>query len=268
MSTRSPAVADRFYQGSPERLERQLDTLVSPVENPVHALAVVSPHAGYVYSGKVAGAVFSRTEAASVYVVLGPNHRGFGAPAALMTSGTWRMPWGLVDINEDLARQFLDRSTLLSDDETAHHHEHSLEVQLPFIHRIAPSASIVPLVLSVRDYGACEEIGTALSEAVRAAKETVTIVASTDMSHYEPHQVAMRKDQPAIEAIKALDPFGLYSYVVKNRITMCGVIPTVIALIAAKKLGATTAELIQYSTSGEESGDFSQVVGYAGLLIT
>ncbi|MFC1851243.1 AmmeMemoRadiSam system protein B [candidate division CSSED10-310 bacterium] len=265
---RKAAVANQFYEGDPRRLEKQLDTFFEPGLEQKKVIAVVSPHAGYIYSGKVAGAVFSRINPASTYVILGPNHRGFGSSVGIMSAGSWEMPWGEVSINHDLATNIGENSPLVSEDEFAHQFEHSLEVQVPFINRISPQATIVPISLSIRDYNPCEEIGHALATAISDYGEVTTIVASTDMSHYEPHEVAKRKDQPAIDAIVALEPKKLFDYVKKHRVSMCGVIPTVITLLAAKELGAVNAELILYMTSGETSGDYHQVVGYAGLCIS
>lgn len=268
MVQRKPAVAHQFYEGEADRLERQLDRLIPEGLEKSAALGVVSPHAGYIYSGKVAGAVFARVEASASYVILGPNHRGRGSSAGITSQGEWLMPWGSVPLDQDLAAGIMARCDLVTEDPLSHLHEHSLEVQIPFIHRVAPQAAIVPLALSVRDYSRCEDLGEAIAEAIVESGRRVTIVASTDMTHYEPHEVATRKDKPAIDAIVALDPRGLYDYVVSNRVTMCGLIPTVVMLLAAVKLGATAAELIQYSTSGETSGDYQQVVGYAGLIVS
>jgi MEMO1 family protein len=264
---RKPVVAFQFYEGDPDLLEKQLDILCEPGLARKKALAIVSPHAGYIYSGKVAGAVYSRIEPTASYVVIGPNHRGFGSNAGIMSEGSWLMPWGKIELDSDLAEMWKTRCDLITEDSMPHQYEHSGEVQLPFIHRIAPTASLVPLSLLQNDYAELEQIGLALGAAILESGKTVTIVASTDFSHYEPYQVAQRKDRPAIDAILALDPKGLQEYKLKSRLTMCGVGPTIVSIVAAKALGAHEAELIQYATSGEVSGDYQQVVGYAGLII-
>lgn len=265
---RKPAVANQFYEGDPARLEKQLDQYFEADLEQSRAIGVVSPHAGYRYSGKVAGAVFSRTEPCSTYVILGPNHRGFGRRVSIMTRGSWEMPWGDVQINEDLAGKIGGHSNLFNEDEIAHSYEHSLEVQVPFINRIAPDSSIVPIVFGIRDYAPCEAIGKTIAKCISQYEQEVLIVASTDMSHYEPQEVAKRKDKPAIDAILALDPKALFDYVYKYKVSMCGVIPTVIMLVAAKEMGASKSELVQYTTSGEVSGDYKQVVGYTGIIVS
>lgn len=264
---RKPAVANQFYEGDQNRLRKQLDGMFDLTVVKEKCLGVVSPHAGYVYSGGVAADVFSRVEPTDTYVIMGPNHRGFGSSASIMLEGAWEMPFGDIHIDRDFTRK-LKSERIFEDDAIGHQYEHSIEVQVPFIQYIAPKASIVPITFSIRDYSPCEIVGHALAEAISEYEKSVTIVASTDMSHYEPHEIAKRKDQPAIDAIIRLNPYELYDYVRKNRVSMCGVIPTVIMLIAVKELGAKKAELVRYTTSGETSGDYQQVVGYAGLIIS
>jgi len=265
---RKPAVAHQFYEGEKSKLEAQLNEYFVKNQEKQKAVGIVTPHAGYIYSGKVAGAVYSRLAPADVYIIIGPNHRGFGSTASVMTKGTWEMPWGEVTIDEKLSNSITKKCKMIYDDETAHEYEHSIEVQVPFLHRVSPEAKIVPVTIGFREYSPCEEIGYAIADAVEEDGKSVTIVASTDMSHYEPHEIAKKKDKPALDQILALNPKGLFDYVYKNRVSMCGVVPTVIMMIAAKKIGAKKAELVSYSTSGETSGDYHQVVGYAGMMIT
>lgn len=268
--SRRPAVANMFYPGDRSGLKQQLDSLIKPVPQPRTVLAAISPHAGYVYSGGVAGAVFSQIRIPDTVVILGPNHRGVGARVALVASGTWDMPLGPVPINEDLADLILKASPSrprIEDDPEAHTMEHSIEVQVPFLQVLRPEITMVPICLSHVDLNACEEIGKALAKAVREYDREVLLVASTDMTHYESQDAARSKDQLAIERMLDLDPQGLFNTVAQHRISMCGVIPTTIVLAACKGLGATKSELVQYATSGDITGDYAQVVGYAGLIV-
>lgn len=268
--SRMPAVANMFYPGDKGRLEEQLSTLLRPVPEPKRVLAAISPHAGYMYSGEVAGAVFSQIRVPEAVVILGPNHRGFGTTVAVNASGVWDMPLGPVPINSALAESILKVSTSgvkIKDDSEAHEMEHSIEVQVPFLQSLQPGLSIVPIALSHLKYDACQEVGRALAEGIRNHGEEVLLVASTDMTHYESQESAKAKDQIAIDCILDLDPRGLYETVDRHQISMCGVIPTTIVLEAGKILGAGRAELVQYATSGDVTGDYAQVVGYAGFVV-
>jgi AmmeMemoRadiSam system protein B len=267
---RSPAVANMFYPGDKDRLKEQLSTYVRAVPEPKRVLAAVSPHAGYIYSGGVAGAVFSQIRIPDAVVILGPNHRSLGASVALSASGTWDMPLGSVPINEAMAESILKVSTSrvkIKDDPGAHAMEHSIEVQVPFLQFLRPEVSIVPIALSHLTYDACQEIGQALVQGIQDYGKEVLLVASTDMTHYESQKSAKEKDKLAIDRILDLDPAGLYETVSRHGISMCGVIPTTIVLEACKVLGAGKAELVQYATSGDVTGDNAQVVGYAGFIV-
>ncbi len=264
---RLPAVAGRFYEANPSLLKREIEAYLIPGLPKEAAIAAVCPHAGYMYSGHVAGAVYSRLIIPDKVVILGPNHTGLGAPAAIMTQGEWHMPFGPVPIAQELAAEILNLSQVLVDDVEAHLYEHSLEVQVPFLQYLNPRLEIVPICLSMLPTQAIEEVGLALAKAISTYPEPVLMVASTDMSHYVPHEVAKEKDALAIERILALDHLGLLEVVKRERISMCGVYPTAATIVAAKALGAREGELVKYATSGEVSGDFYQVVGYAGLII-
>jgi AmmeMemoRadiSam system protein B len=267
---RSPAVAGQFYPGSESALVKTLDTLIPDIqaEKKKEALAVVSPHAGYIYSGGVAGETIGRIKVPENVIILGPNHTGYGASVALMDQGAWDMPMGEVPINEKLASEIKNCVEQVQVDEVAHRFEHSLEVQVPFLQHLQKNLKIAPIVVSHISYDTCVSVGEGLAEAIKSFNRPVLIVASTDMSHYESRQSASSKDSLALDRIKALDPKGLYQTVVGNRISMCGVMPTTVALAAALALGAQNAELVRYTDSGETSGDTSKVVGYAGLVIS
>ena len=264
---RQPAVANQFYSGNEKSLTKDISRRIKGEQEREKVLAVVSPHAGYMYSGNIAGSVYSRSEITKDVIIMGPNHHGLGHPCAVMTGGRWKMPAGDIAINEKLADLLIQESRYLRSDDQAHIKEHSVEVQLPFIQHVQPELEFVPIVLGRVNFESCMEIGSAMARAITKYGNPVVIIASTDMTHYESHESAQQKDQLAIERILSLDPAGLLETVASNNISMCGVIPTAIALVAAKALGATKATLIDYATSGDVSGDYSFVVGYAGIII-
>jgi AmmeMemoRadiSam system protein B len=272
---RKPAVAGYFYEGSEKSLQRQVEGFILSGAERIRALGVVAPHAGLMYSGVVAGAVYSRVELPASVVLIGPNHTGLGAGVSLMAKGSWETPLGTVGIDEELAAAILARSPRIRDDSLAHLREHSLEVQLPFIQYFKQDVRIVPIqMLDVR-LETCLEVGRALAEAVKASgmrsaecgKSGVLIVASSDMTHYESAREARDKDEKAIQEMLRLDPEGLYRTVRDLSISMCGFGPAVAMLTACNALGATRAELVKYTNSGEVSGDLEKVVGYAGIVI-
>ncbi|MEA3385095.1 MAG: AmmeMemoRadiSam system protein B [Thermodesulfobacteriota bacterium] len=264
---RQPAVADQFYDGNPTRLHYELGKLIGPAKEAKSAKAVVAPHAGYMYSGAVAGAAYAQVEVPETVIILGPSHTGVGSPAALMAKGTWSMPMGTVPISEDLATLMVELSDYLEDDASAHTYEHSLEVQIPFLQYRQPNLSIVPVCLKNLSFSVCKEIGSTIAEAVKQAGKPVLLVASTDMTHYESQEQAEAKDRLAIDKILALDPQGLLETVRGHNISMCGVIPTTVVLVASLALGASSVKLIRYATSGDVTGDYVQVVGYASFVI-
>jgi AmmeMemoRadiSam system protein B len=267
---RSPAVAGTFYPGAPAGLERVVRKLTRSGGEREKALAVVAPHAGYIYSGAVAGEVFSSVEVPGQVVVLCPNHTGRGHRASILVEGSFSMPFGEVPVDAELARSLSAEAPLLREDRSAHAGEHSLEVMLPFLHRFSPAFRLVPVVLGGLSLDECRALGNALARVIRGerAKGEILVVASSDMTHYEPDGAARAKDALAIERILALDPEGLFRVVRGEGITMCGVLPVTVALFASVELGATRARLVRYATSGDTNGDRSRVVGYAGLVIS
>lgn len=265
---RQPAVADRFYPGSPKALSLAINELFPATQpaNKTKALAIVSPHAGYVYSGALAAKTFFAVDIPETVIILGPNHHGQGAPISLSTE-TWNMPLGKVPVDMEIANHLLEISQHIQIDETAHRFEHSLEVQVPFLQMLQNKLRIVPLVLSQISYSLCEEVAASLAAVITGSNKDLLIVASSDMSHYESRRSAEKKDRSALKCIERLDPYDLYHTVLDNHISMCGVIPVVIAILAAKSCGAKQSNLIGYTDSGYISGDAGQVVGYAGVVI-
>lgn len=265
---RQPAVAGQFYSGERDRLRKDLSALITYSDEPEQAIGVVSPHAGYIYSGAVAGALFGAVRLPRTVVILGPNHHGVGARAALYPSGSWLTPLGTVAIEERFSTLFISHAPLLEMDAMAHLYEHSLEVQVPFLQIIRPDVAIVPVCIGFGRYAQCEELGKGLARAIAEYGEEVLIVASSDMTHYEPADTARQKDEMAINEILALNPAGLLEACRSHDITMCGVVPATVMLIAAKELGASLARLIRYANSGDVNGDHRQVVGYAALSVS
>lgn len=271
-SVRRPAVAGRFYPARPETLTRQLDEYLAPQarasERNEGALGCVVPHAGYMYSGHVAGAVYRQLPARSSYLIFCPNHTGRGAPLAMMSSGDWLTPLGPVAVDSTLAQALRHSCHLLMEDADAHEDEHSLEVQLPFLQRAVGSFSFVPIAIAVGSYSTLETLGHGIAQALKRLERPVMMVASSDMNHYEPDSITRLKDRKAIDKILALDPAGLYDVLRREDISMCGYGPTIAMLTAAKDLGAERAELVKYATSADTSGDRSAVVGYAGIIVS
>jgi len=263
---RRPAVAGSFYDADPQRLQSVVKGFLLS-GHPRKALGIIVPHAGYLYSGAVAGAVYSQVEPPSCCIILSPNHTGLGEDAAVMVEGEWTTPLGAIAIDAELASSLLAEGGLFREDDAAHRSEHSIEVQLPFLQMLGVK-SFVPVTLMGVSYGDCEAMGKRLAEVVQEPDRSVLIIASSDMSHYESRASTEVKDRYALERIEKLDPAGLYEVVLQKRISMCGFIPATIMLIAAKALGATRAEVVRYATSGDATGDYDRVVGYAGVIVS
>jgi len=273
-TVRQPAVAGRFYPANAQHLRAEVETYTTAPasastepEAKIRAFGCVVPHAGYIYSGHVAGAVYGRLELPRRFVILCPNHTGMGEPLAVMSEGSWHTPLGDASIDEKLAGQLKAKLPLLSEDQAAHRYEHALEVQLPFLQVLAPGFRFVPITVGTSNFDVLSALGTVIGHVVMEADERVLVIASSDMNHYESDSVTRVKDRRAIDQLLALDPRGLYDVVHKGDISMCGYGPAVVMLTAARKMGATRAELIRYATSGDVSGDRDMVVGYAGVAV-
>jgi MEMO1 family protein len=267
---REPFVAGQFYPASAAGIEKILKTLVDKSQKKEDALGAVMPHAGYVYSGAVAGATISAINVKPTCVILGPNHTGMGTAFSLLSSENWRTPLGEVGVDKKLCQALLSNTRFIKEDKLAHLEEHSIEVELPFLQYSAGTDfKIVPMVIASGDLAALKSVGKELAQAIRQEKKEgqVLIIASSDMTHYESQESAEEKDKSAIEAILKLDEDLLLKRVREKDITMCGYAPAIVMLAAAKELGATAARLVKYQTSGDESGDYSAVVGYAGIIV-
>ena len=270
MTTRPPAVAGSFYEGTPERLRAQVAECFGANETASakrRFIGAVVPHAGLMYSGHVAAAFYAMAELPKRFIILCPNHTGFGHFAAINREGSWRTPLGDAKIDTPLADELMSRAPILADDWRAHAREHSLEVQLPFLQQLLGNDfTFVPICLGAHRYDYCETVGNAIADVTR--DQPIGILASSDLNHYEDQKETLRKDQIAIDAVLALDPKELWRVVDEYDVSMCGFIPTTTMLIAANRLGATKAELIKHATSGDVNGDYSHVVGYAAIVIS
>jgi AmmeMemoRadiSam system protein B/AmmeMemoRadiSam system protein A len=268
METRSAVVAGQFYPGTPETLKSTIKEMVDGEADKQKALGIIVPHAGYMYSGRVAGATLSRIEFTDTFIIIGPSHTGLGKPLSIMTEGIWETPLGNVEIDTELATEILSMCKELKEDSRAHNSEHAIEVQLPFLQYFKPDVKIVPIVLGYSSFENYKNIGKGIARALKKTGREAVIMVSSDMNHYEPQHVTKDKDSQAIEAVLDLDEDELMSRVRENNITMCGVAPAISMITAVKELGAARGELVMHMTSGDTTGDVDSVVGYAGIIIT
>jgi len=265
---RLPAVAGRFYPGDPQTLSSTVESFLDHSLTQTHAIGIVVPHAGYIYSGGVAGAVYSQTRLPSRSIVLCPNHTGRGCPLAIMREGTWRTPLGDLQIDTEMCDVLMKADAALEDDAAAHKYEHALEVQLPFLQQLqGPAHRFVPIVIGTGNWHALSALGNAIADTILKVDRSTLIIASSDMNHYESDAITRIKDSKAINRILERDPQGLLQTVREERISMCGVGPVTSMLVAGNTLQASSAKLVRYATSAETSGDFERVVGYAGAIL-
>lgn len=274
---RLPIVSGSFYPGNKEELVNSVKTYMglsaysaSPAGDNTEnrkILGAISPHAGYVYSGRVMGSVFSRIDVPDTVVVLAPNHTGRGSPFSVWPDGCWITPLGETSIDEELVTEILGSCELLEKDRAAHINEHSAEVILPFLQYSNPGVRIVVIVIMSDDFEDLRMIGRSIGSVLNATRPDALVVASSDMTHYESRQSAGRKDKSAIAEIVALREEGLYRVARELKVTMCGVNPVISMMVCSKERAAIKAELTGYETSGDVTGDYDRVVGYAGVII-
>lgn len=264
---RLPAVSGRFYPSDPSELRSQIKGFT---EGPGHSLKAVSaclvPHAGYMYSGHVAGAVYGRIVLPKRIIILGVRHTPRGQPAAILSDGAWRTPLGDAPIDSALAENIRGSCPLLKEDAVAHSGEHSLEVQLPFLQVLDPGLSFVPIALGTIHFESLVKIGEGIGNLLKERKEPILLLTTSDLNHYEDDKTTRRKDRLAIDQLLAMDTRGLYDVCGSADISMCGLGPAVAMLTALGVLGATQAEVVRYATSADVSGDTSTVVGYVGMI--
>lgn len=267
---RQPAVSGRFYPSDRTELAALVRQCTKREQStvPLRAKACLVPHAGYVYSGFVAGAVYARIALPKKILILGVRHRPPGEKAAILASGAWRTPLGDARIDETLAEALLAACPLLREDSEAHRAEHSLEVQIPFLQILQPGFAFVPIALGAMHFDELASVGEAIGCVIRGSGEEILLLTSSDLNHYEQDATTRCKDHKAIDRMLEVDARGLYETCRKEAISMCGLGPAVAMLTALGGLGKTRAELVRYATSGDVSGDFSAVVGYAGMLFS
>jgi MEMO1 family protein len=265
---RLPAVAGRFYPSDAAELSAQIREYITPQNGLIvrNVKACLVPHAGLMFSGHVAGAVFSSIRIPKTVVILGVRHRPPGSPAAIVSSGAWRTPLGDAQIDHELAEKLRAACPLLTEDAVAHSKEHSLEVEIPFLQVLNPGFSFVPIALGTAHFETLVSVGVAIGEVLIAKKDEVLLVTSSDLNHYEDDATTRVKDGKAIERLLNMDARGLYDVCRNEEISMCGLGPAVAMLTALHIFKASKAELIRYATSADRSGDPSAVVGYAGMV--
>ncbi len=264
-----PAVAGQFYPSSAAELKKLIEKFLPKNTLKQDVIACILPHAGYVYSGKVAVETVAGVNIKNRIIILGPNHTGYGADFSITSSGEWATPLGKIKINALLAKSIMANCDFLTEDPVAHQYEHSLEVELPILQYFKSDFEIVPIAILSDNRQMLKKLGAGIAQAVKGSQEekSIMLVASSDMTHYEPQAVAERKDRAAIEAISELNADKLMQKIKELNITMCGYAPAVAVITAAKLLGAKNAKLIKYQTSGDTTGDKTSVVGYAGITI-
>jgi MEMO1 family protein len=267
---RLPAVAGRFYPSHPAELTALIRKYVvsDPGRPPVRVRACLLPHAGYVYSGHVAGAVLARIALPIKIIILGVRHYPHGEPAAILSTGAWRTPLGDARVDEPLAEALKKACPLLREDSAAHSAEHSLEVQLPFLQVLAPDFTFVPVALGTVQFESLVSVGEGIARVLEASKENVLLLTTSDLNHYEDDATTRIKDRKAIEELLALQPRGLYDTCRNHEISMCGLGPATAMLTALNALGVKNSELVKYATSADVSGDRNAVVGYAGIMFS
>jgi len=266
---RRAVVAGRFYSASRSNLLAELKSYVPDAPAVEEAIALMVPHAGYAYSGAVAGVTYAGVKLPHRFVILCPNHTGVGAPISILSEGEWETPLGRVPIDTELAESISRNSLLVQESPLAHRDEHALEVHLPFLQYLLDNdLSFVPISVGTRRFESLLELGQALGKAVQQLSAPALLISSSDMNHFESASLTREKDQLAIERILALDSEGLRAAIETHAISMCGYGPTVAVIEAARMLGASRGRLVRYSHSGEINGDSSSVVGYAGLVVS
>jgi hypothetical protein len=264
---RKAVFAGRFYPLSASAIAEQIDSFINnkALKKEHLAKGLVLPHAGYIYSGQVAAETIASFNLNDTLIIIGPNHTGMGAEFAVSEADNWKTPFGDVEVNQDLASLLIENSNYLSFSEEAHTIEHSVEIQLPLLQYIKKDFNIVPICVSSDKTTAYEDIGKTIANTAKDNNIDVSIIASTDLTHYEPYESAKKKDKKAIDAILDIDMTRLLKEIKINNISMCGYAPVSIMIKALNAQGVLYSKLINYQTSADATGDYSQVVGYAGI---
>jgi AmmeMemoRadiSam system protein B len=281
VKVRLPCQAGAFYEARSDSLKKQIASCflheLGPGKLPKVAEAgprkvvgLICPHAGYMFSGPVAAHAYYELALdgkPDIVVAFGPNHTGYGSALAVMSEGLWRTPLGDVEVDTETATEIVREARIIDIDESAHRLEHSIEVQLPFLQYLYGSNfKIVPICFLMQDLASAIEVGEAVAKTL--GKKNAVIIASSDMTHYESQERAMKNDLLALKAIEAMDEGKFYSAIETHGITACGYGPIVALMKAANMMGAKEAKLLCYKTSGDVIGDYSSVVGYAAVCFT
>ncbi|HIH74906.1 MAG TPA: MEMO1 family protein [Methanosarcina sp.] len=266
MEMRQPAVAGQFYPLRCESLEKELKKCFEGLEiQERQVLGAVCPHAGYIYSGKVAAHVYATLPEADTYVLFGPNHTGYGSPVSVSRE-TWKTPLGNVEVDLELANGFL--GSIVDADELGHRYEHSIEVQLPFLqYRFDRDFKILPICMGMQDEETAVEVGNLLADLISESGKRAVIIASSDFTHYETAERAKEIDSEVIDAVLNFNVSGMYDSLYRRNATVCGYGPIAAMLSASQKLGGSRATLLKYANSGDVSGDKNAVVGYAAIIV-
>jgi AmmeMemoRadiSam system protein B len=275
---RSPAVSGSFYPDRKEDLIRMLEWafkragfkgIPKGVSGNRKIKGIISPHAGYVYSGPTAAAGYyelSKDGKPEIFFIIGPNHTGIGGRASIPLYEEWETPLGLVSVDLDISRRLSKEVSGIRLENSPHTMEHSVEVQLPFIQAIFGDIKIVPMIVLDQDEGFSRSIGNAIWRIVKENSIDAIVIASSDMTHYEPDDIARKKDEIALRRIVEMDSEGLFNAIYEHGISMCGPSPVAIAIEFSKLCGVKKGELVRYMTSGEMTGERGSVVGYASVI--
>lgn len=258
-NTRSAAVAGMFYPAKKQALERQLNSLFKNIKGTEKSNAIIAPHAGYEYSGRIAALAFNCLEEAKTFVILGPNHTGMGAQISISTAGAWETPLGIVPVDKELRENLISQG-IGTGDEEAHLQEHSIEVEIPFLQFKFREFKILPICIMSTNLAQLTELGNALAKA-----KNISLIASSDFSHFIPLESAKERDLKAIKFIEKLDLRGFFSYVEERKLSICGYAPIITAIQYAKQKGYSKAKLLEYNSSATATKDEMNVVAYAAI---
>ncbi|MBI5681239.1 MAG: MEMO1 family protein [Methanobacterium sp.] len=275
---RKPAVAGIFYEENHDSLKKQIEWCfehrlgpgkIPSVGTKREIKGLMVPHAGYIYSGPVAAHSYCKLAEdgfPETFVILSPNHNGLGSAISTMIEGEWETPLGNVEIDTEFARELVEDAGIIDSDISAHIQEHSLEVQIPFLQYFSEDFKIVPISMWMQDIETSYDVGKSIKNVAETLQKDIVVIASSDMTHYQPQNIANQNDSYVLDAIKAMDEKLMIKRIMERNITMCGYGPVASTIIASKELGARESQILKYATSGDITGDLSAVVGYASAM--
>jgi AmmeMemoRadiSam system protein B len=268
---REPAVSGMFYPDDPTKLRKDIETYLKCAVVPdleENVIGIISPHAGYMYSGKVAAYGFRMIvkKQYDTVILIGPSHRAYFEGVALWDRGSFETPLGRTDIDEDIAGEIVNINGIIKPNMDTHREEHSLEVQLPFLQSVLDSFKIIPLVMGIQTSSACRELAQSLSEVIQASKKKFLVVGSTDLSHYYPYAVAKKLDDVIVGRLGTFNIPGMIEDIETGKTEACGAGPIIATMMLSEKLGADHGTVLKYANSGDVSGDKAGVVGYMSAV--